>query len=207
MRWPRWEAEILSIGSATTAPDRRAGSVVRSTSWMMNAPQYSSPCTQPCSHSTGPAAAPRTIATGMVMASPSGVSPTRSSPRAAPGPRDSAVPTRMIVVAVIMSFPPFSLSVGAHASSHAHDPSEPDQALDDEAESDDEQDLNRRDRRDDRRALPLHVREDFNRQGRPAGAREEQGDVDVTEGDHEREQQRREESRRHQRDDHLPQRA
>src|SRR5262252_6553315 len=195
---------MFSIGSATTAPDRRAGSVVRSTSWMMKAPQYSSPCTQPCSQRTGPAAAPRTIATGMVMASPSGESPTRSSPRESPGSRDSAVPTRIIVVAVIMSFPPFRLTIGPHATSHAHDPSEPDQTLDDQAESDDEQNLDRRDGCDDRSALPLHVREDFDRQGRPAGAREEQGDVDVAERDHEREEQRGEEARRHQRDDHLP---
>src|SRR5262245_6352624 len=207
MRWPRWEAVMLSIGSATTAPVRRAGSIVRSTSWMMNAPQYSSPWTQPCSQRTGPAAAPRTMATGMVTASPSGVSPTRSSPRAAPGPRDSAVPTRMIVVVVIMSCPPFSLTVRACGTSHAHDPSEPDQALDDQTESDDEQDLKRCDGRDHRGALPLHVREDLDRQGRPAGAREEQGDVDVAKGDHEREEQRREESRRHERDDYLPQSA
>src|SRR5262245_42398934 len=207
MRWPRWEAVMLSIGSATTAPDRRAGSIVRSTSWMMNAPQYSSPCTQPCSQRTGPVAAPRTMATGMVIASPSGASPTRSSPRAGPGPRDSAVPTRMIVVAVIMSCPPLSLTVRACENSHAHDLSEPDQTLDDQTKSDDEQDLKRRDGRDHRGTLPLHVREDLDGQGCPPGAREEQGDVDVAKGDHEREEQCRQESRRHERDDHLPQSA
>ncbi len=97
---------MLSIGSATTTPARRSASSVRSSSWMMNAPQNSSPCTQPWIHSTGPSAAPRTMVTGMVTASPSGVSPTRSSPRATPARAASAVPTRITVVAVITILPP-----------------------------------------------------------------------------------------------------
>ena len=49
---------MLSIGSATTTPARLAASSVRSSSWMMNAPQYSSPWTQPWIQSTGPSPAP-----------------------------------------------------------------------------------------------------------------------------------------------------
>src|SRR6266508_1658642 len=174
---------------------------------MMNAPQYSSPWTQPCSQRTGPSRAPRTIATGMVTGSPSAVSPTRNSPRLVPTAAASAVPTRIRVVAVITAPPPRGWRSSAPAllpASYAHDPSQADQPLDDQAHADDEQDLDRRDRGHHRRTLPLHVREDLDRQRRAAGTGEEERDVHVAERHHEREEQRRQETGSHQRDDDLP---
>src|SRR5262249_16632312 len=156
------------------------GSSERRNSWMQKAVQYSLPWTQPWIHSTGPSLGPRTTMTGSSTGAPSGREPTGNTPSKRPAL--SARPEPISIV--LMGVPSVATKESdAHRRAQAHEP------LDDEAEQHDQRDLHRGDRRDDRRALPLDVGKDLDRQRRHAGPREEQRDVDVAERDDEGEDQ------------------
>src|SRR5580704_15309467 len=200
--WTR-NAVRLRMGSATTVPCSEEGSTERRNSWMAKVVQYSLPWTQPWIHRTGPSFGPRSTTTGNSTGAPSGRAPTGNVPSKRPGLSARTEPISIVVVICVYSICFEEL----RAPSDAHRGAKADQALDNEAEQHDENDLDGGDRRDDGRALPLYEGEDLDRQRRHAGPREEERDVDIAEGDDEGEDERREHAGRDQRQGHFGEHA
>src|SRR5262249_14781453 len=132
MRLCTRNAVRLRMGSATTDPCSSAGSSERRNSWMQKAVQYSLPCTQPWIHRTGPSLDPRKTITGSSTGAPSGSTPTGRVPSKRPV---LSARTEPISNVAIVSSPWLANESEAHRGAQA------DEALDDEAEQHDEQDL------------------------------------------------------------------